>query len=104
MAKSKVEVAIKPLGKAVLVQLKKGKPVSEGGIIMPETANREPGDQLEATVVTLGSGKLDEGKKHTFEVKVGDVVLLSSYSGTKLERNGNEYVVVKESDIVAIVE
>lgn len=102
-AKSKIDIGIKPLGKSVVVELTKSKPISPGGIFIPESV-QDPSEQKEATVIALGSGKLDDGKTHKFEVKPGDGVIFRSYSGVKIERNKKEYIVVAESDIVAILE
>ena len=103
MAKNK-EVGIKLLGVSVLVQQEARKPVSEKGIILPESVS-DSEDLKRATVISLGSGKLLDGKKHTFEVKVGDTVLIRAYgSDARIQRNGQEYIVVNEKDIVAIEE
>ena len=103
MAKTKGASGIKLLGKSVLVELKKGKTVSDGGIFIPQAA-LESEEQKEATVISVGSGKLNEGKQHTFEVAAGNVVLLRNYSGMKFEKNGQSYIIVSEDDIVAIIE
>jgi co-chaperonin GroES (HSP10) len=101
MAKSKI--GIKPLGRTVLVQFKKMKETSESGIILPESVNNDV-EQKEAIVIALGSGNLSDGKKHKFEVSVGDTVIIPAHAGDRIEKNNELYVVVDESRITAIVE
>lgn len=104
MAKNKEKTGIKLLGVAVLVQLEAKKTVSEKGIFIPESV-ADTDDLKRATVISLGSGKLLDGKKHVFEVAEGDTVLIRGYgSDARIVRNGQEYVVVNEKDIVAIEE
>lgn len=107
MAKPKLnetnEIGVRPLGKTVLVQVKAPETVTKSGIFIPESV-KDASEQREATVIVLGSGKLDDGKTHTFEVKPGDTVLVRGFVGTKFEKKGKEYIVVNESDIVAIID
>ena len=82
---------VKPLGDRVLVEAVEEQEVKRGGIIIPDSAKEKPS---EAKVVALGTGKSDEdGKKVAFEVKVGDVVLVSKYGGTEIKVDGKEYTV-----------
>ena len=93
---------IKPLGDRVLVEPLEEKELKKGGIIIPDTAKEKP---QEARVVALGTGKRDEdGKKIPFEVKKGDRVLISKYGGTELKLNGNNYLVMREDDILGVLE
>ncbi len=93
---------IKPLGDRVLVEPLEEKEVKKGGIIIPDSAKEKP---QEARVVALGTGKRDEdGKKIPFEVKKGDRVLISKYGGTELKLNGNNYLVMREEDILGVLE
>ena len=93
---------IKPLGDRVLVEQAEEKEVKRGGIIIPDTAKEKP---MEAVVVALGTGKTDEdGKKIAFEVKVGDRVLISKYAGTEVKIDGEEYLIMREDDILGIIE
>ena len=79
---------VKPLGDRVLVEAVEEQEVKQGGIIIPDSAKEKPS---EAKVVALGTGKSDEdGKKVAFEVKVGDVVLVSKYGGTEIKVDGKE--------------
>jgi len=93
---------IKPLGDRVLVEPKKEKEVTKGGIIIPDTAKEKP---TEGTVVAVGTGKRDEdGKLIAFVVKVGDTVLMPKYGGTEVKINDKEYQIMREEDILGIVE
>lgn len=92
---------VKPLGDRVLVEAVEEKEVKQGGIIIPDSAKEKPS---EAKVVALGTGKSDEdGKKVAFEVKVGDVVLVSKYGGTEIKVDGKEYKILNADDILAVL-
>ena len=91
---------IQPLGQRVLVKRIEADEVAAGGIIIPDTAKEKP---QEAKVVALGTGKNDEGVVIEFSVKVGDTVLISKYGGTDIKVEGEEHLIVSESDILAIV-
>jgi chaperonin GroES len=92
---------VKPLGDRVLVEAVEEQEVKQGGIIIPDSAKEKPS---EAKVVALGTGKSDEdGKKVAFEVKVGDVVLVSKYGGTEIKVDGKEYKILNSDDILAVL-
>ncbi len=92
---------VKPLGDRVLVEAVEEQEVKQGGIIIPDSAKEKPS---EAKVVALGTGKSDEdGKKVDFEVKVGDVVLVSKYGGTEIKVDGKEYKILNADDILAVL-
>ncbi len=93
---------IKPIGDRVLVQrLEEKEQKTGGGIIIPDSAKEKP---QEAKVVALGTGKRDEkGEKIAFEVKAGDKVLISKYGGTEVKVEGEEYLIIREDDILGIV-
>ena len=94
-------VNIKPLGDRVLVHPLEEKEVKKGGIIIPDTAKEKP---QEGEVVALGTGKRDEdGKIIEFTVKKGDKVLISKYGGTEVKLDGQEVLIINESDILGIV-
>lgn len=101
MAKTKVNVQVKPLADRVVV-----KPLDEaeqmrGGLYIPDTAKEKPS---QGEVVAVGPGKLsDEGARLELDVKVGDKVLYGKYSGTDVTLDGEEYLILRESDILAIV-
>ena len=90
------KVKIKPLADRVLVEPAPAEEKTAGGIIIPDTAKEKP---QKGTVVAVGPGKKDE----PMTVKVGDNVLYGKYAGTELIINGSNYLIMRESDIVAIV-
>ncbi len=92
---------IKPLGQRVLVKRIEADAISAGGIVLPDTAKEKP---QEAEVLSLGTGgKDDNGKAIEFTVKVGDKVLISKYGGTEVKVDGQEVLIINESDILGIV-
>lgn len=93
--------SIKPLGQRVLVKRLEAEAVSAGGIVLPDTAKEKP---QEAEVISLGTGGKDEnGKDIEFAVKVGDKVLISKYGGTEVKVDGEEVLILNESDILGII-
>jgi chaperonin GroES len=94
-------INVKPLSDRVIVQPIEEKEVKKGGIIIPDSAKEKP---QEGTVVALGTGKLDEnGKKVDFNVKIGDKVLISKYGGTEININRDNYLIMREDDILGII-
>jgi chaperonin GroES len=94
-------VKIKPIGDRVLVEHIEEKEQIRGGIIIPDSAKEKP---QEAKVIALGTGRKDEdGKVIAFEVKVGDVVLISKYGGTEVKLGEKKFTLVKEEDILGII-
>lgn len=91
-----MKVNIKPLADRVLVEPAPAEQKTTGGIIIPDTAKEKP---QKGTVIAVGKGKKDE----PMTVKVGDVVLYGKYSGTEINIEGNDYLIMKESDIFAII-
>ena len=92
---------IQPLGQRVLVKRTESEEKSAGGLYIPDTAKEKP---QEAKVVALGTGgKDDEGKAIEFTVKVGDLVLISKYGGTEVKIDGEEHLLINESDILGIL-
>jgi chaperonin GroES len=92
---------IKPLADRVIVKPAEAEEKTSGGIILPDTAKEKP---IEGTVVAVGPGKVGEdGKLIKMEVKVGDRVLYGKYSGTEVTIGGEEYLIMRESDIFGIV-
>ena len=93
---------VKPLGDRVLVQPVEQNEVKKGGIIIPDTAKEKP---QEGKVVAVGTGKRDEaGKLIPFEVKKGDRVLISKYGGTEIKIDGKDYLIMREDDILGVIE
>ena len=93
---------VKPLSDRVLVQRLEPEETKKGGIIIPDTAQEKP---MEAKVIAVGTGKVtEEGKKLDFEVKKGDRVLIGKYSGTEVKVGEEEYLILGQDDILAIIE
>ena len=92
---------ITPIGQRVLVKRLEAEELSAGGIVLPDTAKEKP---QEAEVVSLGTGGKDEdGKAIEFSVKAGDTVLISKYGGTDVKVDGQDLLIVSESDSLGIV-
>ena len=93
---------IKPLGDRVLLKVLEAESKTKGGIVLPDTAKEKP---QEGKVVAVGKGKsCEDGTIKPLEVKVGDKVLFAKYSGTEVTtKEGEEYLIVKEEDILAVV-
>lgn len=92
---------IKPLADRVVVEASPAEDVSKGGIILPDTAQEKP---QQGQVVAIGPGKIsDNGALIKTTVKVGDKVLYGKYSGTEVTHDGKEYIIMRESDILAIL-
>ncbi len=93
---------VKPLGDRVLVQPVEENEVKKGGIIIPDTAKEKP---QEGKIVALGTGKRDDdGKLIPFTVKKGDRVLISKYGGTEIKIDGKDYLIMREEDILGVIE
>ncbi|MCZ7687219.1 MAG: co-chaperone GroES [Sandaracinaceae bacterium] len=95
-------MAIRPLHDRVLVQRVKEDEKTKGGIIIPDTAKEKP---IEGKVVAVGNGKvLEDGSVRKLEVKKGDRILFGKYSGTEVKIDGEEHLILREDDILGIVE
>ena len=93
---------IRPLHDRLLVERLKEKEVKKGGIIIPDTAKEKP---QEAKVIAVGNGKItDEGKKIPLDVKAGDKILFGKYSGSEVKIDDKEYLIMREDDVLAILE
>ena len=92
---------VKPLGDRVVIKNVETEETTKSGIVLPGTAKEKP--QM-ATVVAVGPGGLVDGKEVTMTVKVGDKVITSKYAGTEVKCDGKEYNIVRQGDILAIVE
>jgi len=98
MAKMK----IRPLGDKVLVRRLEAEEKTPGGIVLPDTAKEKP---KRGRVEAVGEGRLlDNGQRAPLQVKKGDEVLFSSYAGTEIKLNGEEYLILDEADILAVLE
>ena len=92
---------IKPLADRIVVEPNEQEEVTAGGIILPETAKEKP---QQGKIVAAGPGRIDEkGKRVDMEVKVGDKVLYAKYSGTEIKQDGKKLLILRESDILAVM-
>ncbi len=97
----KVARMFQPLGDRVIVKPVEREEVSAGGIVLPDTAQEKP---QEGEVVAVGPGRAgDDGKRVAMEAQVGDIVIYSKYAGSELKEDGQDYLVLRESDILAKV-
>jgi chaperonin GroES len=91
---------LKPLGDRVVVKPSNAEEKTQGGIILPDTAQDKP---QEGEIVAVGPGRLlDNGERVAPEVKVGDLVIYSRYGGTEVKVEGTEYLIIRESDLLAV--
>jgi chaperonin GroES len=99
---AKTAPKIRPLGEKVLIRRMEAEEKTKGGIVLPDTAKEKP---QKGTVLAVGDGKLlDDGKRAAFQVKKGDKVLFTSYAGTEIKVEGEELLLMDESDIMAILD
>jgi chaperonin GroES len=93
---------IRPLADKVLVERVEAENKTSGGIVLPDTAKEKP---QRGKIISVGEGKLlDDGTRKPLQVKKGDYVLFTSYAGTDVKVGGNEYLIMDESDIMAVIE
>lgn len=93
---------IRPLADKVIVERIEAENKTAGGIVLPDTAKEKP---QRGKVISVGEGKLlDDGSKSKMQVKKGDEVLFTSYAGTEVKLDGKEYLIMEESDIMAVIE
>ena len=96
------KISFKPLGGRVLIEPLEQEEMTAGGIILPETAKEKP---QEGKVLAIGPGERDEqGKRIAMEVKVGDKILFAKYSGTEVKMSGKKLLILRESDLLGIIE
>ena len=95
-------IMLKPLNDHIVVKRLEQESVSKGGIIIPDTAKEKP---AKGVVMAVGAGKrAKDGTRLSPEVKAGDIVLFGKYSGSEVKLNGEEYMILREDDVLAIVE
>ena len=93
---------IKPLGDRVVLKVVEAEEKTASGIVLPDTAKEKP---QQGEVMAVGSGKLlDNGERVALEVKVGDRIIFAKYGGTEVKVKGEEYLILRDSDILAIVD
>ncbi|MBO9131422.1 co-chaperone GroES [Bacillus sp. 165] len=92
---------LKPLGDRIVIELVQAEEKTASGIVLPDTAKEKP---QEGKVVAVGTGRvLDNGERVALEVAAGDHIIFSKYAGTEVKYEGNEYLILRESDILAII-
>ena len=100
--KTKTKLNLRPLGDRVILQRAEAEDMTAGGILLPESAKDKP---KEGKIVAVGDGRiLDDGTRQPMNVKVGNRVLFSSYAGTEVKVGGEDYLIMGESDILAIID
>ena len=93
---------IEPLGDKIVVKRLEAEEVTAGGIVLPETAKEKP---KEGKIISTGPGKvLDSGERSKMQLKKGDRVIFASYAGTEVEVDGDEYLIMSEEDVLAVVQ
>ena len=93
--------SLKPLGDRVIVKAKEKEEMTKSGIVLPDTASEKP---QEGSVLAVGPGRvLDNGKRIEMDVKAGDKVLFAKYAGTEVKLDGEDYLVIRETDLLAVI-
>ena len=99
---AEVKTVIKPLGDRVGVKRIEEEPKTKGGIVLPDTAKEKP---QKGKVIAVGTGRvLENGQRVPLEVKEGDIVVFAKYGGTEIEIDGEEYVILSERDLLAVLQ
>lgn len=99
---SKNTPKIRPLSDRIVVEPSEVETKSAGGIVIPDTADKDK--PMKGTVKAVGTGKYVDGKLQPLQVKVGDEILFGKYSGTNVKLNGTEYLVMREEDVMGVLE
>jgi chaperonin GroES len=94
-------MAIRPLGSRVVIKKLEAEETTKSGIVLPGTAKEKP---QEAKVIAVGPGEIVDGKEIKMELKVGDIVLYSKYAGNEVKIDGEELIIIKQDDVLAVVE
>ena len=100
MAATKSKTDIQPLGDRVVVKAMEETETMRGGLIIPDTAKEKP---QQGKIVAVGPGRFEKGDRVPMELKVGQTVLYGKYSGTEIKLNNQEVLIIKESDVLAII-
>ncbi|MCS7467080.1 co-chaperone GroES [Stieleria sp. ICT_E10.1] len=99
--KKKASVRLQPIGERIVVQREEVEETTAGGIVLPDSAREKP---ARGTVVAIGTGKLlDDGTRGQSQLSAGDHVLFSSYAGESVEIDGEEYLLMREDDVLAVI-
>ncbi|EFV02187.1 chaperonin GroS [Pseudoramibacter alactolyticus ATCC 23263] len=92
---------LRPLGDKLVVKVKEEEAKTSSGIVLPDSAQEKP---QQGEVIAVGSGEVIDGKKVPLDVRVGDQVIYSKYSGNEVKVEGEQFLIIKQSDVLAIVE
>ncbi len=92
---------LKPLGDRVVLKVKESEEKTKSGIVLPDSSKEKP---VQATVMAVGTGEIIDGKKVPLDVKEGDLVIYSKYAGTEIKVDDEDFLIVRQSDILAIIE
>ena len=92
---------IRPLADRIVIKVVESQETTKSGIVLPGSAKEKP---MQGEVLAVGSGELIEGKRVPLEIKVGDIVLYSKYAGTEVKYDGQEYLIVRQNDVLAIIQ
>jgi chaperonin GroES len=92
---------IKPLGDRIVIKVLENEEKTKGGIVLPDTAKEKP---QKGEVLAVGSGEIVDGKRVELEVKVGDKIIFSKYAGTEIKLDDEEYLILRQSDVLAILQ
>lgn len=95
------EMKLKPLGDRVVIKPIEQEEITAGGIVLPESAKEKP---QRGTVVAVGPGKVEDGNRVALDVKEGDTILFAKYAGTEIKIEGEKVLILRESDILAVIE
>ncbi len=97
-----MKTKLRPLGDRLLIQRLETESTTKSGIVLPDSAKEKP---QQAKVISVGSGRLlDDGKRAPMSVKKGDTIILSKWGGTEIKLDGEDCVIIKEDDVLAVVE
>jgi chaperonin GroES len=100
--KNKTSIRLQPMGDRIVIERQQSEETTAGGIVLPDSAQEKP---ARGSVIAIGSGKLlDDGSRATSQLKQGDQVLFSSYAGETVEIDDIEYLLMREDDVLAVIE
>ncbi|MEW9668181.1 co-chaperone GroES [Ammoniphilus sp. 3BR4] len=92
---------LKPLADRVVIEVQKQEEKTAGGIVLPDTAKEKP---MQGKVIAVGKGRVEKGQLIPVEAQIGDIVLYSKYAGTEIKVENQEFLILRESDILAIID
>ena len=95
---------LRPLGDRLVVKQQEAETKTAGGIVIPDSVDRDNYKPTQGTVVATGPGKFIDGKLHPLQVKINDRVMYNKYSGTNIKLEGEEYLVIREEDVMGVLE